>query len=224
MKTTKTTIVDIVANHLLKQVIWRYTSKQSMKATKRANVNHVENHFLMQELWRKTFTQIHEVRIWKSYPQAAEDIWKCKSCVQSFSYSHHLKKHIQTITEGQKDHKCELRILWKIIFWSRNFEETLSHSSWSPLGKIHCYQTFDSLIISQLFQNLLSSCWKQCFNFVRHTFEQDFFSQIWPNTLPNLLPLEFWGSVNRILILMESKGKEVLKTRKNNQDVVGVML
>ena len=31
---------------------------------------------------------------------------KCKSCGKSFSQAGDLKKHIHTVHEGQKDHKC----------------------------------------------------------------------------------------------------------------------
>ena len=52
---------------------------------------------------------------------------KCESCNKSFSHAHHLRRHIHTIHEGHKDYKCES--CGKTIFSSRQFEDTHPHSS-----------------------------------------------------------------------------------------------
>ena len=53
----KSTIVTLVANHSLWQVLWRDTSTQFMKATQITNVKLVVNYFLMPDIWRTTSTQ-----------------------------------------------------------------------------------------------------------------------------------------------------------------------
>ena len=107
----------LVENHLLKQVIWDYTSKPFMKVTKNLNVTLVENH-------------LHFCLTWEVI---SKPFMKCGSSEKSITKSTSLRVHIKTIHEHHKDFKCEyygnLRIymkkmikkiqmwhLWKIIF------------------------------------------------------------------------------------------------------------
>ena len=159
----KTTNVTVVGSHILNQETWRDTLIQSIIVKKVKNVSHVENHFLGHKAWRSTLIQFTMVKKITNVAHVESHFlnwgaWRHIliqfTCGKLFSEAGSLKRHINSIHNGQKypNRKQTWSILGnrepKVVFSFSFFEITLEKSQVAHCETCSsCMNTFNKICL-----------------------------------------------------------------------------